>query len=137
MHPVLVLDATFGSHPIVQKVDTPNQITEIFDLITYQKGASIIRMFEGFLSEAIFKEGVTKYLKAHAYDNAETLDLVKQWNELFQDEDVEEFIGTWTKQKGFPVVNVVRDGGKVVLKQKRFLANPDNKSEDDEPSAFG
>ena len=34
---VMVLDATHSSHPIVQKVDTPDQITAIFDAISYAK----------------------------------------------------------------------------------------------------
>ena len=49
MHSVLDLDSTLGSHPIVVGVETPDQITEIFDSITYNKGASIIRMIEDFV----------------------------------------------------------------------------------------
>ena len=38
--------------------------------------------------------------------------------------DVAEVMDTWTLQMGFPVVNVTEDGGKIVLKQQRFLADP-------------
>lgn len=37
VHPVMNFDATGASHPIVQTVNTPNQITEIFDSISYNK----------------------------------------------------------------------------------------------------
>ena len=37
------LDATINSHPIVQPVEHPDQITEIFDAISYSKGASVLR----------------------------------------------------------------------------------------------
>lgn len=37
VHPVLILDATLGSHPIVQTVVTPDEITAIFDTISYNK----------------------------------------------------------------------------------------------------
>ena len=38
LHRVMNLDATINSHPIVQAVDHPDQITEIFDAISYSKG---------------------------------------------------------------------------------------------------
>ena len=38
MAPVLDLDATLASHPIVVNVDTPDQITAVFDTISYSKG---------------------------------------------------------------------------------------------------
>lgn len=37
VHPVMDFDATLASHPIVQTVATPDQITEIFDSISYNK----------------------------------------------------------------------------------------------------
>ncbi len=43
LHPVMDLDATINTHPIVQSVDHPDQITEIFDIISYSKGASVLR----------------------------------------------------------------------------------------------
>ena len=43
LHRVMDLDATVNSHPIVQTVENPDQITEIFDSITYSKGASVLR----------------------------------------------------------------------------------------------
>ena len=43
LHSVMDLDATLNSHPIIQKVEHPDQITEIFDSISYSKGASVLR----------------------------------------------------------------------------------------------
>lgn len=37
LHPVLTTDAKLSSHPIVQTVATPDQITAIFDSISYNK----------------------------------------------------------------------------------------------------
>lgn len=37
LHSVLVTDAKLSSHPIVQTVDNPDEITAIFDVITYNK----------------------------------------------------------------------------------------------------
>lgn len=87
-----------GSHPIIISVDTPSQITEIFDTITYSKGASIIRMLEDFLSPEIFQAGVTDYLKAHQFSNANTDDLLIHFADKV-DFDVSRIFSTWTVQK--------------------------------------
>lgn len=72
------LDATFAAHPIVQTADNPDQITELFDSITYSKGASVIRMLADFVGEENFAKSVTNYLNAHKYSNAVTDDLLTQ-----------------------------------------------------------
>ncbi|CAG7716886.1 unnamed protein product, partial [Allacma fusca] len=64
------LDGQLSSHPIVQPVSNPDQITEIFDTISYSKGASVIRMLENFMGPKNFQQGVSKFLKKFAYKNA-------------------------------------------------------------------
>lgn len=76
VHGVMNLDGTTASHPIVQKVENPDQITELFDAITYQKGASIIRMLEDFVGTDVFQNAVKKYLEAFKFSNAITDDLL-------------------------------------------------------------
>ncbi|XP_058459466.1 glutamyl aminopeptidase-like isoform X2 [Malaya genurostris] len=141
LHGVLTLDATLGSHPIVVKVETPNQITEIFDTITYSKGASVIRMLEDFVSEPIFKKGVTAYLKKLEYGNGVSNDLMEELDALYEDSTektgatVSTVMDTFTKQKGFPVVTVVQTGTQFRLTQSRFLA--DLEANETEISEFG
>ncbi len=57
------LDSTINSHPIVQPVEHPDQITEIFDAISYSKGASVLRMLEDFMGPELFRIGVSRFLK--------------------------------------------------------------------------
>ncbi|CAN7979453.1 unnamed protein product, partial [Ixodes pacificus] len=76
---VMELDALKSSHPVSVPVDNPDEISENFDKISYSKGASIIRMMCYFLTEKIFRKGVTNYLKKRAYANAKQDDL---WAEL-------------------------------------------------------
>lgn len=78
LHNVMTLDATLASHPIVQPADNPDQITELFDSITYSKGASVIRMLADFVGEDNFAKSVTNYLTKHKYKNAITDDLLTE-----------------------------------------------------------
>ncbi len=48
----------------------------MFDVLTYEKGASVLRMLEQYLGPEVFRDGVRDYLRAHhAYGNADTGDL--------------------------------------------------------------
>nr|XP_018898450.1 PREDICTED: glutamyl aminopeptidase-like isoform X3 [Bemisia tabaci] len=118
---VLTLDCQLSSHPIVQNVNHPDQITEIFDFISYSKGSSVIRMLEAFMGEQPFQQGVVSYLTSNKYGNAETKDLWDHLQKFAGDVKVADVMGTWTKQMGYPVVNVKRSGNKLTLSQKRFL----------------
>ncbi|XP_050428008.1 glutamyl aminopeptidase-like isoform X3 [Adelges cooleyi] len=125
LQPVQSLDDKLSSHAIVQDVSHPDQITEIFDRISYDKGSSVIRMLEGMLGEEVFRAGVSAYLQRHKFSNAETDDLWAELQAAAQNSvDVKKVMDTWTRQAGFPVVSVVRNGTKLSLTQQRFLADP-------------
>lgn len=128
----LSLDAQRASHPI--EVDCPdaNQIAQIFDAISYSKGASVLRMLAGVVGEDKFLKGVSIYLKKHLYGNAETKDLWAGISEA-SGMDVSKFMANWTLKIGYPVITVKEKGdGKLELTQNRFLSTGDVKPEEDE-----
>lgn len=126
MHSVFVTDAKLSSHPIVQTVNNPDEITAIFDEISYKKGSSIIRMMENFIKPEVFYGAISTYLNKFIYTNAETADLFKILEESSPDNlNVTAIMNTWTRQKGFPVVNVKKSDNTYVLTQKRFLTDSD------------
>ncbi|MDP4038415.1 MAG: M1 family metallopeptidase [bacterium] len=113
------LDSLANTHPIEIEVNHPGEISEIFDTISYQKGASIIRMLYEYLGENKFRKGLVSYLKKYAYKNAKTIDL---WAELedVSKKPVKKIMSKWTKTSGLPLVSI--DESKV--KQQRFFVNP-------------
>ena len=63
--------ASFGTSIISRsQVAHPDQITEIFDTISYAKGASVLRMLEQFMGEELFREGVHVFLERWVEENA-------------------------------------------------------------------
>jgi len=131
MQRALSLDALRSSHPIEVEVRSPSEIGQIFDAISYSKGASVIRMLSNWLGVDNFLAGVRSYLKKYKYKNAVTLDL---WNSLSEHSgvNVAEFMHLWTKQTGYPVLTVAEEGnGKIKLSQKRFLSSGKVLPEDD------
>ncbi|KAK3888871.1 hypothetical protein Pcinc_007085, partial [Petrolisthes cinctipes] len=126
---VMGLDAQLTSHPIVQPVNHPDEITEIFDVISYSKGASVLRMLENFLGSERFRQGVSNFLRRYIYANAVTRDL---WQELEQVApqglpNIARVMDTWTRQMGYPVLQVSvskSDKTKLEVRQSRFLSDP-------------
>ncbi|CAL4088040.1 unnamed protein product, partial [Meganyctiphanes norvegica] len=122
------LDSLQSSHPISVTVDHPDEISEIFDAISYRKGASIIQMMELFLSEATFRKGLTNYLNDLAYSNAEQDDLWSHLTSAAHEDDtlpkdltVKSVMDTWTLKMGYPVVTITRNGTNATIDQKWFL----------------
>ncbi|KAJ8311344.1 hypothetical protein KUTeg_010699 [Tegillarca granosa] len=72
-------DGLVTSHPIYVAVSNPDEINEIFDSISYDKGASVLRMMNHFLGDETFRYGVSNYIKNRQYRNAFHDDL---WNSL-------------------------------------------------------
>ncbi|KAL1492044.1 hypothetical protein ABEB36_012545 [Hypothenemus hampei] len=128
LHSVLSTDATLSSHPIVVTVTTPDEITAIFDAISYNKGASILRMLENTVGEDNFKTGVTSYLNKYRFGNAVTKDFLDEIEAAVPSAsyNVSELMDTFTIQMGYPVVTAVYDSSSqnYTLTQKRFLKDP-------------
>lgn len=133
----LGLDGMRSSHPIDIEVNNPNEINQIFDAISYSKGASLIRMLTSYLGEENFASGVSCYLKKHAYGNAKTTDL---WDALQKasGKDVGTLMNNWTKKVGYPMVTVDSESYDaknkqltINISQKRFLSSGDLKIEED------
>ena len=119
-------DARLSARAIQAHVTDEMQASTAFDpVITYDKGQSVLRMFEAYLGPDTFRDGVRRYMKARAFSNATTADL---WNALTaaSGQDVGTMAGGWTEEPGFPLVGVTAhcdaQGSRTIfLSQQRFL----------------
>jgi len=123
----LSLDALKNTHPLHMSVETPAQIDEAFDAITYQKGASVLRMIENYLGPDTFRRGVNAYLQAHAYGNATSQDF---WNGMTatSGKPVDRILPTFVNQPGAPLLDVslscVNGRSPLDVSQQRFVLDP-------------
>ncbi|XP_066327169.1 aminopeptidase M1-B-like isoform X1 [Miscanthus floridulus] len=118
----LKLDALAESHPIEVEVNHASEIDAIFDSISYDKGASVIRMLQSYLGAERFQKALASYIKKYAYSNAKTEDL---WAVLEEEsgEPVKDLMTTWTKQQGYPVIYAKINGHDLELEQAQFLSD--------------
>mmetsp|Transcript_23295 Transcript_23295/g.66169 ORF Transcript_23295/g.66169 Transcript_23295/m.66169 type:complete len:914 (-) Transcript_23295:53-2794(-) len=124
------LDSMKSTHPVRVEVKSPSQISEIFDAISYAKGASIIRMLEGYLGHGRFMAGVQLYLSTYEYGNAITDNLwasIEKANlDSIKPGSVQELMAAWTGKGGFPVILIDEDCN---ISVERFLNNPTTDAE--------
>lgn len=129
----LGLDSLRSSHPIEVPVKRASEVDQIFDAISYSKGSCVLRMISTYLGEETFLEGVRRYIKKHAYSNTRTEDLWAALEEA-SGKPVREIMSIWTKNVGFPVVQVSENekDSSIRVKQNRFLRTGDTKPEEDQ-----
>lgn len=123
----LKLDSLKSSHPIQVPIRHAEEVEEVFDGISYCKGASVVRMIRAVLGMDAFQIGLSNYMKKFAYGNTETLDLWTAWEEA-SGMPVKEMMASWTEQMGFPLIKIVKENwenGKVSLEleQSWFLSD--------------
>ena len=118
----LTLDANLGSHPIEVPLNTPDQISQVFDAITYAKGSSVLRMLSDYLGVDCFIKGIQRHLRKHTFGNATTNEL---WDSLsiVSGKDVRMVMAVWTEKVGYPVLTVTEDEktDTIEVSQQRFI----------------
>jgi aminopeptidase N len=118
------LDATAASHPVVQPSETMDQVNEIGDAITYDKGAAVIRMLEAYVGPDAWQKGVRAYIRDHAYGNAVRGELWKAI-EAAAGKPVTPIARDFTEQAGVPLITLDKVDGSAAgvaatLRQGRF-----------------
>jgi tricorn protease interacting factor F2/3 len=112
-------DSLPSTHPVSVVVQRPEEIGQIFDEISYGKGASVLRMVESFIGPAAFREGVRRYLKEHAYSNASSDDLWRAL-EAAAGRPLTPLLSAWLSRPGHPLVRARLEAGDLKLTQERF-----------------
>ena len=115
----LQIDGLQSSRPIEFPVKHPDEAAAMFDILTYEKGAAVLRMLEQYLGAQAFQKGVSHYLGKHEYDNAETTDLWDAIEESTQ-QPVRSMMDTWVFQAGYPLISVDVDGAELIVSQQPF-----------------
>ncbi|MGH7842583.1 MAG: M1 family metallopeptidase [Candidatus Binataceae bacterium] len=126
----MAIDALKSTRSIEYTVLSPEDCRSMFDILTYEKGAAVLRMLEQYLGAEQFRQGISRYLKKHQYANTETGDL---WDALQESSGhpVRSMMDTWIFQQGFPVISVsaAPDQKSLRFAQRRFFYLPPENAE--------
>lgn len=127
----LNLDGLHNSHPIKVPVKDALDIDQLFDAISYLKGASTIRMLLSYLGKELFLKGVALYLKRNEYGNATSEDL---WAAILEvsGKPIDSMMQSWITKVGFPVLEAQMKNDNLEISQSRFLNSGHVAPEDDQ-----
>jgi aminopeptidase N len=116
-------DALVSTHPVLQPILNTAQAEQAFDNITYDKGAAVITMLNAYVGAEVFRDGVRRYMRAHAYGNTVDTDL---WSIMQQvaGKPILQIESDFTRQPGLPLVDVDSITGGTRLSEDRFHADP-------------
>ena len=125
----LNLDAQRTTRTIRAKAETPDEINEMFDGISYGKAGAMLLMVENYEGAETFRQGVHNYLSAHMYANATAEDFWNAQTEVSH-KPVDKIMESLVTQPGEPVFHFGEpQQGAVDVSQQRFFLNPTAKSE--------
>jgi alanyl aminopeptidase len=119
-------DSLVSARKIRQPITGNGDIETAFDNITYRKGAAVLGMFEGYVGEDVFKQGMRAYIQSHKYGNATVDDLVGAIGTAAkQDDSFKQAFHSFLNQSGVPYVQtkLEQKDGKTILQlsQSRYL----------------
>ena len=113
-------DSLASTRSVEFPVEAPEDCAGMFDVLTYQKGGSLLRMLEQYLGVEEFRQGISLYLKTHAYGNTETGDLWDAIEKANPSVPARTLMDSWIWQPGYPLISARLNGAELVLNQQRF-----------------
>jgi alanyl aminopeptidase len=117
-------DGLATTRRIRQPIESPDDITNAFDTITYRKGEAVLTMLEHWIGAEPFRRGIQRYLTAHAWGNGTTDDLIADLSRE-AGRDLAPVVASFLDQPGAPAVKArltCREGrGRLELEQSRWL----------------
>lgn len=134
MHSVMLQDVLPKTHAMTRPVNTPEEITKIYDFVAYPKAASVIRMIEHIMTPDIFRKALTEYIEERYWKNSwlrflrwklfcllfycrsyktatdeqlyEVLERVRRENSDASYPEIPAIFRSWANNPGFPILNV-------------------------------
>lgn len=132
----LAADSLVGARRIRQGIEITDDILNVFDEITYDKGSTILGVFENYIGRDRFQSGVRAYLADRAWGNATSADFVAAVSKV-AGEDLGPAFATFLDQAGAPQLDmkvVCNDGvRRIEFSQQRFVPPGSNVPSETKP----
>lgn len=118
-------DGLANARQIRNPIERNADIRDAFDGITYRKGGHVLSMFESYLGEEAFREGIRLHMKRFEDDAANVDDFMKSVADGSGDTKVVESFKSFIFQPGIPYLQVeteceAPDAGLITVTQQRY-----------------
>jgi len=119
------VDSRVAARQIRQPIDRNRDIISAFDAITYLKGGGVLSMFESYLGEEGFRDGLRAHMRRFPHSVADVEDFMESLAEGSGRPDVVPAFRSFLDRPGVPLVeaNLMCDGegAKLSVSQSRYL----------------
>ncbi len=116
-----------ASHPVNMHVGDASHAASMFDDISYRKGGALLLMFNDYVGESVFRGGLKKYLKKHAYSNAAKEDLWRAIDEFGSSHGkhtiLADVASEWIERPGHPTIFAEQHKNGIIVSQKRLTVS--------------
>ncbi|MFN0097217.1 MAG: M1 family metallopeptidase [Gemmatimonadaceae bacterium] len=117
-HPsAYAVDRTAGANPIRQDLENLREAGSLYGAIIYQKAPIIMKQLELAVGEEAFRDGLRRYLAAHAFGNATWNDLIAELDPL-TDSDLRAWSRVWVESPGRPRISTAVVGDTLIVRQE-------------------
>lgn len=116
-------DSLVSARKIRQPIATADDILNVFDRITYDKGGSVLNMFEAYVGPTKFQQGVRDYLAARAWSNATSADFAAAISKA-AGQNLDAAFASFLDHPGAPEITATLACGRtpsVELRQQRYV----------------
>ena len=96
-------DSLLSARQVRNPVNSNSEIEDAFDAITYQKGGSVLNMFETYLGEEKFREGIRVHMRRFTDGVADADDFMASLAEGSGNEAITDSFRTFITQPGIPM----------------------------------
>ncbi|XP_055908825.1 membrane alanyl aminopeptidase-like [Eupeodes corollae] len=135
IHVVFRMDSTNNTNPMSDETAaSPEDLSRMFNSISYNKGGSVIRMIRHAIGEESFKKSLQSYLNEFKYTNTVPKNIFDHWTANWP-ADTKKYangvLTSFTEQVGYPVLHIelAADSKSMTVEQKRFLLTPGDGSD--------
>ncbi|KAL7036524.1 hypothetical protein ACKWTF_008832 [Chironomus riparius] len=140
-HVALRSDSLESTRPMTHSVNTPSEISDLFDNIAYDKAGAVLRMFQFAIGDELFITGIKKYLTDNQYNSVTSDELIKAIRSVLPTNfgfDFARAFRSWELTKGYPMitVNFNATNKEFLVTQKRYLSSTEEVPQDDPSSWF-
>ncbi|XP_043068005.1 membrane alanyl aminopeptidase-like [Drosophila bipectinata] len=123
---VMAMDSTNATNPLTDpNTYTPAHLSRMFNSISYNKGATFIRMIKHTMGETEFRLALQNYLVKNSYKPSRPEYLLAEWQNTWPNSSYnassKDIFESFTTQVGYPLINVAENGNGIRFTQQRFL----------------
>lgn len=118
-------DSLHCTRPIKKDINNSEDINNMFDVISYSKGTTVVDMIARYMGQKKFQSAIRHYINEYKF-KAATFDNFIDCLEQEAGNEVKQMANEWVHNKNYPIVKITCSNDSIKIKQHAFTILPNN-----------